>query len=400
MINAACALSSSIVLLDALIDFHFVLLVWDTGLSYPDITMLGAICEVLGVSEHELLTGSEDTQRRSAERLAERYLTLMRRGRRAQYVLYGAALLGFLIGALASGNAAVFYIALPGVMMAASLTLLPLLATDHPALGNCRASLALGGFTASLELLLLACWVATGGSWLAPAMTGTLFGLGFIVAPVLLRQLPLPERLRGCKLSLYLLIQTALLLVLLLACAITAREDWFPVAALGTLFGLGFFELPVLLRQLPLPGAPGRHKLLIYFSVQTVLLALLMCAVELPIGQAAQLTRVDLPTAGLLMLLPWGVMLLARYLPVSGWFRGAACCAWAAVWLWRTPFVLELLNRLYTGGAPMEESRWFVPFDLMRWDVSTTPMNVEALLIFGLAGAAVALAVVGWRRAR
>ena len=60
---------------------------WERGLSYPDITLLGAICEVLGVTEHELLTGSEDTQKRRAERLAERYLRLVRRFRRAQYLL-------------------------------------------------------------------------------------------------------------------------------------------------------------------------------------------------------------------------------------------------------------------------------------------------------------------------
>ena len=128
---------------------------WERGLSYPDITLLGAICEVLGVTEHELLTGSEDTRMRSAERLAAKYLRLARNYRRAQYGVYGLVLLGCLIGSMGSGNPAVFLLALPSVMMAASLTLVPVLASEHPALGHCRASLALIGFTASLELLLL-----------------------------------------------------------------------------------------------------------------------------------------------------------------------------------------------------------------------------------------------------
>ncbi len=373
---------------------------WERGLSYPDITMLGSICELLGVTEHELLTGSEDTRARRAEKLAERYLRLARRWRWGLGLVHAFALLGFLTGALCAGEAAIFYIALPATLMSASLTLAPALAADHPVLDSCRASLALGGFTVSLELLLLACWFASGGSWLAPAMTGALFGLGFVVAPVLLRQLPLPEPLRGCKLSLYLLIQTALLLLLLLACALTYRGDWFPVAALGVLFGLGFVVLPVLLRQLPLPAPLRRHKLLIYFSVQTLLLALLMCAVELPAGHARQLLRIDLPTAGLLLALPWGVMSLARYLPVSGWFRGAACCALCAIWLWRTPFALDLLNRLYTGGIPMERNRWFVEFNLLEWTPFTITQNVTALLIFAFAAAAIGLAIVGFKRRR
>ena len=39
---------------------------WERGLSYPDITLLHDICAVLGVTEHELLTASEDTEARRA----------------------------------------------------------------------------------------------------------------------------------------------------------------------------------------------------------------------------------------------------------------------------------------------------------------------------------------------
>ena len=37
---------------------------WERGLSYPDITLLQNICSVLQVTEHELLTGSEDRGRK------------------------------------------------------------------------------------------------------------------------------------------------------------------------------------------------------------------------------------------------------------------------------------------------------------------------------------------------
>ena len=67
---------------------------WERGMSYPDVTLLRDICAVLGVTEHELLTASEDTERRSADRLAAKYLRLTRNYRAALYILFGAVLLG------------------------------------------------------------------------------------------------------------------------------------------------------------------------------------------------------------------------------------------------------------------------------------------------------------------
>lgn len=44
---------------------------WERGMSYPDITMIRDICAILGVSEHELLTASEDVEARTADQLAK-----------------------------------------------------------------------------------------------------------------------------------------------------------------------------------------------------------------------------------------------------------------------------------------------------------------------------------------
>ena len=35
---------------------------WERGMSYPDITLIRDICAILQVSEHELLTASEDVE--------------------------------------------------------------------------------------------------------------------------------------------------------------------------------------------------------------------------------------------------------------------------------------------------------------------------------------------------
>ena len=52
---------------------------WERGMSYPDITLIRDICAILQVSEHELLTASEDVEARTDETLAKKYLSLLRR---------------------------------------------------------------------------------------------------------------------------------------------------------------------------------------------------------------------------------------------------------------------------------------------------------------------------------
>ena len=47
---------------------------WERGLAYPDITLLQSICEILQVSEKELLSASEDVEGRRAEQLAKKYI--------------------------------------------------------------------------------------------------------------------------------------------------------------------------------------------------------------------------------------------------------------------------------------------------------------------------------------
>lgn len=130
---------------------------------------------MLGVSEHELLTASEDVEARNAETLARKYLALLRRVRWTQYILYGGTALICLICNLAVDHSLTwFWLVLTGELTGASLTLLPVLVKQY------RGAVTLGGFTLSLELLLLAACLFSGGDWFPiPALPGTLFGLAF-----------------------------------------------------------------------------------------------------------------------------------------------------------------------------------------------------------------------------
>jgi transcriptional regulator with XRE-family HTH domain len=52
---------------------------WERGISYPDITLVRSLCKALGITEHELVTASEDFHQRKLEQEAKT-LHRLRRG--------------------------------------------------------------------------------------------------------------------------------------------------------------------------------------------------------------------------------------------------------------------------------------------------------------------------------
>lgn len=437
---------------------------WERGLSYPDITLIQNICEVLAVSEHELLSGSEDTRQRNSDRLAARYISLCRRTRLIQFILYGTALLSCAIVNLATthrldwffivlfsvllcasillvpslcaldstwerrrpllslGGFTVsllllllsiclycggdwFFIAAAACLFAISLLILPFLLPRLPMpekYGRCRLSLYLAAATLMLLLLLLVCCLYTGGRWFPLAAVAVLFGLGLVFTPVFLRQSPLPERLQNCKTSLYLAIQTGLLLLLLLVGCIYSGGRWFLLAAVAVLFGLGLVFLPLVLHQVKLPGKWGKHRLLLYFCVESLLLFLVVW-----LGHAASISgfslrgfTADTLVTLLMLALPWGLMLFLRYLPASRYFRAAAACAWGSLWLWTSPLLMDaILAPFYGWQDGLNYYTLATPFTAANLSFGLAWLW-DALLILVLAAAAVILAFLGLRQAR
>ena len=423
---------------------------WERGLSYPDITLVRELCAVLEVSEHELLTASEDTEARTVQRLARRYLALIQTCRRIQYLFYGGLALIFLIANLTQGRLGWLGIALAGEAMAMSLTLIPALTERY------KTAWMTGGFVLSFLLLLGACALYGGGDWFLPAALGTPLAEGVLLSPLVLRQLPLGGW-SGRKITLYLGLNTVLLLLLLLVCDLQGKGGWFLTAALGTLLAEGVLLSPLVLRQLPL-GAWGRRKTTLYIGLNTLLLLLLLlvcslgqpgtwflsavfgvllaesvCLLPLVLRQlplpaplsrhkavlwcascsvllAALLAVVcvqeggdwfwspALPLALYGLALPWSWVLLLRYPPCSRWYRGALGCTAGALWLFCLPWTLQRLtaspdfswDQPHPFGLRPDFTQWAAP--------AVRAENVMALLCLWLLLLAGALALVGWRR--
>ena len=172
------------------------------------------------------------------------------------------------------------------------------------------------------------------------AAVSVLFGMSLFILPVLLRQLPLPETLEGRRLSVYLVLETVLLELLLLTGCLYSGGDWFPMAAVSVLFGVSLFVLPVLLWQLPLGRFVSRNKLLAWFAVETALLFLLLAVGQWYDG-GDWLWSVGVPVTLVGLSLPWGLLALGRYLPLGVWPRMSLCCIWTGLWLWLSPWAVD-----------------------------------------------------------
>ena len=299
---------------------------WERGLSYPDITLIRDICAVLGVTEHELLTASEDVEARTADTLAKKYLRLARNMRLFQFILYGGIAAICLITNLAVDRTlSWFWIVLTAELMGASLTLVPVLAKRR------RGMLAMGGFTVSLELLLLASCLFSGGDWFALAGIAVLFGLSAVFLPFALRELPGSWVLSCCKLVLYLAVESVLLILLLWISAYWSGADWFPVPVLpAVLYGLAF---------------------------------------------------------------PWGMALLVRYLRANGWWQAAGCLGIGVALMLTINMILDRLlgpslpGRVHGLGFQFDFSNW-----TDQWSYSE---NVGAIVTIALVIAAIVCAAIG-----
>ena len=99
---------------------------WERGMSYPDITLLLDICAALDVTEHELLTASVDTQKRAAERMAEKYQRLTRNFCVFMGIILGTVLLVAGIVCITNSDYGLFPIIVSAVMILASIAVLPI----------------------------------------------------------------------------------------------------------------------------------------------------------------------------------------------------------------------------------------------------------------------------------
>lgn len=132
-----------------------------------------------------------------------------------------------LIVNLASGSGlSWFFIVLSALLVAASLSIVPLMAPQDKGLWT------LGGFTVSLLLLFGVCCLYTGGRWFFVASASVLFGLALVFLPFVAKNRLISDYLGDRKGLAVMAADTILYAVMMLAIGLhTKAPRFFPLAA-------------------------------------------------------------------------------------------------------------------------------------------------------------------------
>ncbi len=155
---------------------------WEQNRSNPDISVLPLLSELLGVSEHELITASVDTVQRERNVKAKKWSRLSLAWNLFFYISYGITLLTCLIVNLAvDGKLSWFWIVLSSLMLSATFTTLPQFVKTYKLLVLTLTSLA------TLLLLLAVCCIDTTGDWFWVAAVPVTVGFMLVFLPIYLK---------------------------------------------------------------------------------------------------------------------------------------------------------------------------------------------------------------------
>lgn len=158
---------------------------WEKDVAHPDITLLPQLSQILGVTEHELITASVDRQYREEKKQAKKWRAISITWSLFFYIAYGVALIPCFICNLAVHKTlSWFWIVASALLLAFTFTNLPKLIKKHKLL-----ILPLCMFLA-LCLLLGICNAYTNGKWFWIASLGVLLGLTTIFLPIYVAKYP------------------------------------------------------------------------------------------------------------------------------------------------------------------------------------------------------------------
>lgn len=208
---------------------------WERGLSYPDVSLVTAICGALSISEHEFFSACDDDQAHAQEKAAQRWKKAVTGLQWFFGISYLIAIAACFVCDIAIYHALDwFWIVLTAIGLGACFTNLPFLVKRN------RLPICLGAATVCLLLLLTSCWAYGGGRWL---------GGGLCITAV---SLALPWgiwaiwRFYGKWVAVLSACLTSLWVFLLLAVVWAfVGGDWllklaYPLAAVGVAFGWGY----------------------------------------------------------------------------------------------------------------------------------------------------------------
>lgn len=220
---------------------------WERGANYPDITMISDLCRVLDISEHELITASNDDDYRQIKRESKLYRRITDAGFITLSVAYAfAPIICFIVNLATMHTLSWFWVVLAGILCAFSF---------FPSWLRFFKSGKLGWYAvttfASVALLLLVCGIYTRSvTWVPVAVASVLLGYAAILGPIALKS---AKKLGKARFLVYITALFALTLLVLLGARILAV---FPIARASLL--VFYCYSPFLILGLVMLVSPNR----------------------------------------------------------------------------------------------------------------------------------------------
>ena len=164
---------------------------WEKDVAHPDITLLPKLSEILGVSEHELITASIDKKAREEKVQAKKWRVFSLSWSLFFYIAYGVALVPCFICNLAIDKTlSWFWIVLSALILAFTFTNLPKLIKKYKLI-----LIPLSQYLA-LVLLLGVCCIYTKGNWFWIPALSVLLGLIIIFTPIYIAKYEVFSRIK------------------------------------------------------------------------------------------------------------------------------------------------------------------------------------------------------------
>lgn len=164
---------------------------WEKDVAHPDISLLPKLAEILGVTEHELITATVDEQSREERAQAKKWRKLSFTWNMFFYIAYAAALLPCFICNLAiEKTLSWFWIVASALLLAFTFTNLPRLIKRNKLLW-----IPLSAF-AALCILLAVCAAYTHGDWFWIAVFPVFVGAVTVFLPVYICRYPIFSKIR------------------------------------------------------------------------------------------------------------------------------------------------------------------------------------------------------------
>ena len=246
---------------------------WESGKSYPDITLVPEICKALDVSEHELIRGANDTEFREMKKHATLHRKVSERfywGFTGTYIL---ALIICLICDIAINKGLTFSpIVFGGLLVAFTFIPTATRFTEQHKL----AVFTLSTF-ASISLLLGICCFIYEQNWWGIATMGTLLGYIVLFSPYLLKR----YAIRKYNVALYFFMTYSSLFILLFIIGVTNGYDMKP-GYLITLFTMIPF---IIMSIMHMTSVNGWFKASVNTFFMTISLYALQYILTLTLGE-------------------------------------------------------------------------------------------------------------------